>query len=254
MGNLWRGLDNNVIGSIPDEANNQLLRMLQDPWNMQRLLKERGSQLPRSQRDKVTVRVVELIREETPDKIIELASAELIRREPDEYSGFRPFAPEIFMEMMVFLTSRGEGVFKTTLTTLLWYSDFLHYQHCGVAISGAQYIHLPHGPAAKQQDFFLSYLLKVEDLSTEEVFFGSGSGERLSATRQHSDRLLIPSAREVMAAVREYFRTMTSKQISDISQSEECYINTNMGQAIPYKSAEPLKVRIAEMFLALGRS
>jgi len=67
MGNLWRGLDNNVIGSIPDEANNQLLRMLQDPWNMQRLLKERGSQLPRSQRDKVTVRVVELIREETPD-------------------------------------------------------------------------------------------------------------------------------------------------------------------------------------------
>jgi DNA-binding transcriptional regulator YiaG len=35
-------------GSIPDEANNQLLQMLQDPWNMQRLLKERGSQLPRS--------------------------------------------------------------------------------------------------------------------------------------------------------------------------------------------------------------
>jgi putative zinc finger/helix-turn-helix YgiT family protein len=229
-------------GSLPDEANNQLLRMLQTPWNMQRLLRERGDQLPRSQREKVMARVAQLVQEETPDKIVELAAGELVNKQPSEYTGFRRFSPEILMEMMVFCAEQTGSVFKTKINKLLWYSDFLHYRYFGASISGGQYIHLPHGPVVDQYEIFLNYLLQTQALSLEEVFFENGSGERLLAQRHYQESLLSPSAVKVIAVVCEHFKSVTSRQISEIAHAEEGYLQTKTGQPISYRYADRIKV------------
>ena len=47
-------------GSIPDEAHNQLLIMMQNPWNMKQILMRRGDCIPVSQRKKVVAKLEKL--------------------------------------------------------------------------------------------------------------------------------------------------------------------------------------------------
>jgi putative zinc finger/helix-turn-helix YgiT family protein len=228
-------------GSIPDEVHNQLLRMVKSPWNMQKILKTRGGHLPESQRKKVSERVEQLIREECPDKIIELASASVKHKGPDIYTGYLPFQPEKLMDMIAFFASDEAGVYKTKMNKLLWYTDFLHYRYFGVSISGTPYVHLPYGPVADQYNLFLSYLIQEERIRVQEVFFATGSGELLVTVRPENP-VFSSSEMEVLKSVRAHFRSMTSKDISFLSHEEEGYVETKEGQTISYHYADRLKV------------
>lgn len=239
-------------GSIPDDVHNQLLVMMQNPWNMKKILTMRGDNLPASQKRKVVARLEQLIRAESPDKILELASTNVSHKGPDIYTGFLPFQPEKLLEMILFLTNKSGGVYKTKLNKLLWYTDFLHYRYFGVSVSGTPYIHLPYGPCADQYNFFLSHLLEEEMLRSTEMFFENGSGEILSALEE-VENTFPSSALEVMTAVCEYFGPMTSKEISLLSHDEEGYLNTKDGQSISYLYADNLKVDIASMIPSLSR-
>lgn len=62
-------------GSLPDEAHSQLLRFIQDPWNMQNLFERNGQRLPPSAQRKLAARLTEVMCEAMPDKVVELAAA-----------------------------------------------------------------------------------------------------------------------------------------------------------------------------------
>ncbi len=237
-------------GSIPDEVHNQLLIMVQSPGNMKRILKTRGDVLSASQRKKIGERVDQLIREECPDKIIELASASVSYKGPDIYTGYLPFQPEKLMDMIAFFASDKDGVYKTKMNKLLWYTDFLHYRYYGVSVSGTSYVHLPYGPVADQYALFLNHLLREERINVREVFFANGSGEIL-VTVQPDDQAFSASEMEVLKAVHEHFRAMTSKDISSLSHEEEGYLETKEGQAISYNYADKLKVDLTHLMPSL---
>jgi len=233
-------------GSIPDEVHNQLLMMVKSPWNMQKILKTRGMHLPESQRKKVSERVELLIQEECPDKIVELASASVKHKGPDIYTGYLPFQPEKLMDMITFFATDEAGVYKTKMNKLLWYTDFLHYRHFGVSVSGTPYVHLPYGPVADQYNLFLSHLIREERINVQEVFFANGSGELL-VTVQPSDLAFSASEMEVLNAVGEHFRSMTSKDISSLSHEEDGYVETKEGQTISYSYADKLRVDLKHL-------
>lgn len=237
-------------GSIPDEVHNQLLLMVQSPENMQKILKTRGEVLSASQRKRIMERVDQLIQEEYPDKIVELASSSVSHKGPDIYTGYLPFRPEKLMDMIVYFASDAEGVFKTKMNKLLWYSDFLHYHYLGVSISGTSYVHLPYGPVADQYNLFLSHLIQEERINVKEVFFAHGSGELL-ITPQPLDQAFSSSEQEVLRAVREHFRSMTSKDISSLSHEEAGYLETKEGQTISYTYADKLKVDLIHLIPSL---
>ncbi len=238
-------------GSIPDEAHNQLLVMMKDPWNMREVLVTRGECLPASQRKKAMIRVEQLIQQESPEKMLELAVANVSHRGPDLYTGYLPFQPEKLMEMMLFFTRKPGGVFKTKLNKLLWYADFLHYRYYGVSVSGTSYVHMPFGPCADQYNFFLSHLLKENALEAKEIFFENGSGEKLIALTDE-ENTLSSSALEVMTAVHEHFASVSSKDISALSHDEKGYLNTNEGEVIPYSYADELNVNISDKIPSLS--
>ena len=233
-------------GSLPDGAQNQLLRFIQDPWKMLELLEQNGHLLPEQAKRKLSARLEEIIREETPNKVVQLFSAGPRYRRPSALTGFRLFSAEVLMEMMVFFAGVPTGVYKTKLMKELWYSDFTHYRHHSISISGATYHHLPFGPVADGWSVFLEHLVQDGSIVVREVFFdnGSGSGERLFATRPPSPQVLSPEAVGVMEATKNYFMDFGSKAISDLSHEEPAYQETADGEAISYDFADRLKVPI----------
>lgn len=232
---------------LPDESHNQVLRLIQDPVNMERLLKDYSGRLRSNAQMQLSERLTQLLSEEAPKQVVGFLSRVAARRKADIFTGFRTFDPETLMEMMVYFAHKPGGVLKTKLNKLLWYADFVHFRKHSVSISGAQYIHLPYGPVP---DDYLAYLYSLsaeEALSIEEMDMGNELvGENIRAMRKPAENILLSSgtALKVLQGVYTYFRTYSSKRISELSHKEEAYLRTQPQERISYEYAENLRVKI----------
>lgn len=236
-------------GSLPDDAHNQVLRFIQDPFNMERMVKTYGHRLHQAARRRLTVRLAHRLNKEAPEKVMQVL-AQSTDLSANIFTGLKEFSPQALMQMMVFYASKPAGVLKTKLNKLLWYADFLHYRLYGVSISGATYVHLPYGPVPDNYGTYLASLCDSETLVLEEVDFGPGAtgehiiGEKLVSNREIRADVLPDSAYAVLEAVYQRFRHTGSKEISRLSHEETGYTNTEHMEPISYAYADDLKVEI----------
>lgn len=241
-------------GSLPDESHNQVLRLLQDPFNVARVFVENKDALDKTTYNKIFNRLNTILSEKAPSKVAEVLSqgSYLMQGPPLKkasiYTGFRSFQPEILMEMMMFFAAKAGGVLKTKLNKLLWYADFVHYKHYTLSISGATYRHLQYGPVPENYESFLSALYSTDALTIEERELGTNKegepmvGIWLFATREPKLSDIARSGIRVLEEVQVYFQNIGSKRISDLSHTEEGYIATKHKEAISYAYADVLKV------------
>lgn len=234
-------------GSMPDEAHNLVLRMIQDPFNMEHLVAEKGHRLSPAARRKLAGRLDELLCRTASRRALDLVGRNVCRREAGEYTGFHEFVPSVLMEMIVYFSSKPGGVLKTKLNKLLWYSDFSHYRHHAVSISGATYIHFPFGPVPDQYDLYLLLMSSEGSLRREFENYGVDQvgenivGERIFAARPLSKGVLSDDALRTVAATSDYFASFSSSQIMRISHHEEGYSKTQPDEPISYRYADSLK-------------
>lgn len=227
-------------GSLPDSAHSQLLQFAQNSLNMLELLNKNGHKLTGTISGKVRERVIGIIESEKSERLAKLISSDHV----DEFTGFKEFAVEILKEMMVFFAKECNGIFKTKLMKLVWYSDFLHYRSHSVSITGATYIHLPYGPVPDNFAIFLSDLEKIGAIKPEEEYRGDRVFELLRASRDPNRDVFSADAIAIMNGVMEYFRDVGSNKISDISHEEVAYTDTSPGQKISYKYAELIQIQL----------
>jgi hypothetical protein len=137
----------------------------------------------------------------------------------------------------------AEGLLKTALNKVLFYSDFKHFKDHSLSITGTRYARIPFGPAPdKWQHFFI---MMVEDgaLGAEEIFYDENvSGEKLISTRKPDLNVFSSSELLILTSVKEHFKGWTAKKISDFSHQERGYIETPNGHLIPYSYSEYLKL------------
>lgn len=234
-------------GSLPDEAHNQVLRLIQDPFNMAKIVEEKRGQQPEWSYQNRLARLVALLSEKAPEKVAQVLN-QSSQRPSGIYTGYVDFHAESLMEMMVFFANKARGVLKTKLNKLLWYSDFLHYKHHARSISGAAYAHYPYGPVPENYGLFLASLCATNTLTLNEVDFGINRqgepmlGEEISASREPQLEEFPQSAIVVLQAVHKYFAPLNSKNISDLSHQEDGYKETGDRELISYAFAERLKV------------
>lgn len=241
-------------GSLPDESHNQVLRLMQDPFNVARLFLENKDSLDKATYKKMLARLNTVLSDKAPAKVAEVLTQRSYLtqgptpRKASLYTGFISFQPETLMEMMMFFASKPGGVLKTKLNKLLWYADFVHYKHYTLSISGATYNHLQYGPVPQNYESFLSALYSIDALTIEERDLGTNKegepmvGIWLSANREPKLSDISLSGVSVLEAVQLYFHNIGSKRISDLSHKEEGYIATKHKEAISYAYADVLKV------------
>lgn len=236
-------------GSLPDDAHSQVLRFIQDPFNMERMVKMYGHRLHEAARRRLAERLTARLGEEAPRKVVQVL-AQSAGPNASIFTGLREFSPHALMEMMVFYASKPGGVLKTKLNKLLWYADFIHYHLYRMSVSGATYVHLQYGPVPDNYTGYLASLCASETLVVEEIDFGPGEtgdhmvGEKLVATREPKADALPESAYAVLEAVYRRFRRTGSKEISSLSHEEVGYSETVHMEPISYEYADRLKVKI----------
>ncbi|MDT3427195.1 putative zinc finger/helix-turn-helix YgiT family protein [Paenibacillus forsythiae] len=160
--------------------------------------------------------------------------------ETTDLAGYSDFSLEKFINMILYFTTNG--VLKTKLMKLLWYSDFLYFKRQTVSISGATYVKYPYGPVPKHHDITLAHLQHMNVIEVDEHTNDEGwtmmiikASEPFDSTIFNEDEL------ETMREIETHFRDYGSRKISEYAHNEMGWLETEEKQPISYKYAEELR-------------
>jgi uncharacterized phage-associated protein len=204
---------------------------------MMDVFQQRGELIDARAREKLKQHLDELCKGEQ-----EARSSASKRFEAGPLTGYRAFSESLLREMIVFLVVLAGQLFKTKLNKMLFYADMNHFRLHGVSISGATYVHLPLGPVPDDYDWYL-YALKEEG-AIQSIEVPDLESEALVATRKPDLDAFPDTAKSVLRAVHKAFKTMSGKQLVEVSHDEDGYRETKQGEPISYEYADRLKVKV----------
>jgi uncharacterized phage-associated protein len=130
---------------------------------------------------------------------------------------------------------------KTKLNKLLFYADFKHLKEYTLSITGAEYAHVPFGPAPDNYEIYYASLNSQKAIEFIEQPYPAGYvGEIIKAIKEADLSLFSPSELRIMASVMEDFTKYSAGEITEFSHKELGYQETNNGDLISYKYAVKL--------------
>ena len=230
-------------GKLQDETHDTLLRLAMEPENLHNLAASCDT-LPSARKTHLLAAIEQSCDCVSPlERCLGLASA---RQEPDEFTGYRRFAKDQFVNAILLFAQ--EGVMKTKLNKLLFYADFLHFRDFAVSITAARYARSPFGPAPEDYSLFFALLSRQLQITVEEVQFrgyegdSDVTGERYSAEIPSNHEVFSEVELETLLFVRRHFRSYGAGRISDYSHEEEGYVRTAPGDWISYEHASGLRL------------
>lgn len=216
-------------GAIQDNVHNDLLKMLQNKKNMIEYLKNNKNRISEKEYNTIVSKVNIDDNVSTYKELIET-----IQSEPSIFNGFKSFDYVKFHSMVQFFADKQKGIKKTKLMKLLNYSDYLFFKENCISISGASYYHYPYGPVPSFHDELLSIMSNDGLISIsyeKEIDFESTIIH--SKNKDYMNNLNEDEIRTMNRIYRK-FKTLNSKEISDISHKEKGYINTKPYELISY--------------------
>jgi uncharacterized phage-associated protein len=152
----------------------------------------------------------------------------------DAFSGNRIFSFEKFSAMVAYIALNARNVYKTKLNKLLFYSDFVNYYSHGSSISGARYVHLPHGPVPDGYERTLRKLAAAGIVAVAREM----DCEIINASDLELPAALSLSERASLDWVIDTYGDMSARSISELSHREKAYKHTRPGEPIAYEYAK----------------
>lgn len=229
-------------GCLPDDAHSNLLKFLQDPFNMKELAQDKGYLFSVNSYKKLMGQIESLVNQELPTKMFEVLEEGTQKRKASIYTGFKEFNPQVLREMILFCAQYHQGVLKTKLNKLLWYADFEHYRRYSVSISGASYLRWAYGAVPEHYETYLGILSDQGAIERQEKEYGEYWGELIVVTQKFLPHYLSETAQEVLIEVMDTLRTKGSKEISTLCHEEVGYQETKANEVISYTYADQLKL------------
>ncbi|MDP1716177.1 MAG: DUF4065 domain-containing protein [Anaerolineales bacterium] len=228
-------------GALQDEAHDTVLRLILEPRNFRDLLENKPEVVSELKRKKINGLLVDSMK--GFEKSFMIMYEELFGRyKPSKYSGYKELEIAKIFNSIIFFC-KDSDVPKTKLNKLLFYADFKHFKEYTVSITGAQYAHLPFGPAPDHYQYYLAALdNEEENIRIEERVFADYIGEFLVVTTNPNLSYFSTSELKILTTVKEYFSNFTAKAISELSHREIGYQSTKDGDLISYEYAASLNI------------
>ena len=174
---------------------------------------------------------------QTDDQIIESIYKP---NEATELAGYGDFSLEKFINMILYFATNG--VLKTKLMKLLWYSDFLYFKRQTVSITGATYVKYPYGPVLKDHDLTLAHLQHMNVIEVDERTNDEGwTMMMIKASEPFDSTIFTEDELETMREIETHFRDYGSRKISEYAHNEMGWLETEEKQPISYKYAKELR-------------
>lgn len=136
-----------------------------------------------------------------------------------------------------FLEQQDEMFGSTKLNKILYFADFEAYRKLGAPITGAEYQHLPEGPAPRQ---LLPYRRELEangDLAMQPRRYFSYSQMAPIALREPDLSLFTSEELSIVRAAIDMLRGMNAKAVSALSHDEWGWKLTEDFETIAYRTA-----------------
>ncbi|MHB8172094.1 MAG: Panacea domain-containing protein [Thermincolia bacterium] len=136
---------------------------------------------------------------------------------------------------IIFFADNQDGVYKTKLNKLLWYSDMLCFKKYNHAISGLQYIHHHHGPVPERFDWIFGTLSDIY-IQLEDTDYGT----KIKQLKGFDNNCFNENELIILEKVNEKFRFWYAGDLSDYSHKEKAYQETNHREFISFSFASEL--------------
>lgn len=222
-------------GALQNESHEKLLRFAMETTNLTKLVEESKDVFNASKKESLLQRLKGAFTECSGNNGENVIIIRLGRGAPDEFSGYLKFDVCKLLNAILYF-SEG-GIWKTKLNKLLFYADFKHFQRYTVSITGANYVHVPFGPAP---DNFSGFFAALASQGAIE-FIEEDMGEKIIGIQEPDFALFSTTEFDVMRSVKEHFEGWYAGEVSDLSHKELGYQQTKNGEKISYKYANDLK-------------
>ena len=126
---------------------------------------------------------------------------------------------------------------STKLNKVLFFADFTHVRRRGKPITGAEYQHLPHGPAPRRLLPLRTRLIESGDAELVEEEFLGRPQHRLVIHRRADLSVFSDEEIETIEGVLDDLDGLTGTQVSALSHEEASWRHTSEGETIPYALA-----------------
>ncbi|ABO48580.1 hypothetical protein Dred_0030 [Desulforamulus reducens MI-1] len=222
-------------GSLPTIAQSQIIKESIEPSKMLILLKENGHKIETERYIQTKNRLEEMIANKNVNENIEQYILRDMKNittpELDVYNGFKRFDYKKFSQMVYFFALKEiTSLYITKLNKLMFYADYYYYKKFGTSLSGTRYIRHNYGPVPNK------YQTLYDSIDTIEIF----EDEYGNYIKPANDLALTFNDKEIsiLDLVNQKFKHMNSKEISNFSHKEKCWIETPHKQPISYLYSE----------------
>ena len=219
-------------GSLQEKSHDNSLRMIMTREGLQSIIEGENYNLPEHK--------IKKLKERLDINLPDLIEPTIIT-EPTIFTGYTSFSWAKFKAIVAILCGR-EGVWKTNLNKLLWYSDFFHFRATSNGLTGLQYVRDHYGPVVKEWQFLFAVLVSRE-FDSEIIEYQDFTGEKIKLSQAVDTSILRESEIQTVQIVKNILGSMNAKAISDLSHQEKAWLETKQKDIIPYHHAESLLLK-----------
>jgi len=224
-------------GAIQNEAHERLLRLAMESSNLLMLVEKSDGVFSEARKTRLLKSLKES--EEYLNSVDHTIMVNFGFPEISNLDGYMKLNLSKLYNAILFFTE--EGVLKTKLNKLLFYSDFKHYKQYALSMTGLQYAHLPHGPTPDNYEMYYASLAFKKSIEIIEEIYPKGYvGEVIKALKAPDLNVFSASELRIIAAVKEDFKDYNATKIREYSHQEIGYKETENGELISYSYANKL--------------
>ena len=237
-------------GAIQTRGHDQLLRLLQAPENLRRVL-ERADGLQPDVVENLKDRIESLENSKHRHSLRECLASFLDSGEPSASNGYQRLNLEKAHQVAIFLAQNVAHFYKSKALKLLWYADFLAFKSQARSITGCIYEAALLGPVPRHFNLLLEEMIESEVLTISEVPFESRDGdefvgERYCPARNLELDKLSKLELKCLRAVADEFADLSANKTIARAHEEDAYTSVfEEGKAwkvISYELSETLSL------------
>lgn len=226
-------------GALQDDTHETALRLIMEPENLLKLVKEKTKALPIQKRKELMEELN--MAEQKKCSFKALFENRFAIFPPDIFNGYKSLDVAKLYNTIIYFCMNG--VLKTKLNKLLFYADFKYFKENSISITGLRYLKYKHGPVPEKYDFYFASLHNDEKaIRVEEEVCFNYIGEKFTSEFGPDLSIFSKSEIDIMEYVSTYFKDFNSTQISDFAHKEPGYTQTDLSGNISYAFSESLQI------------
>lgn len=229
-------------GSLPNQSHSEILKLI---INNESYFREKVENAYKSGRitEKTYTEIftcVDVYKDTKDDLQLSTFIQAKLSHNPSIYNGFREFDLDRLENLIGYIASRVNDLYKTSLNKYLWYMDFLNYKNTLKSITGLRYIRYTYGPIIEGKNYELILNLDSK-FEKEDREINYNITTKIHSKNNYDLSLFSKDEIQVIDRVIELLKDKNATNISDLSHEERAWIETKDNELISYEYAHDLK-------------